>query len=72
MVDVGDEALQLLTVPDVAKLLRLSKSTVWRMVHSGELKSVKRGSSRRIAPEDLADYKDKLRGVAPKASEPAA
>jgi excisionase family DNA binding protein len=63
MIDVGDETLELLTVPEVAKLLRLSKSTIWRLVSSGDLKSVKQGRSRRIAPEDLADYRDRLRGL---------
>ena len=60
MIDVGDEALDLLTVPEVAARLRLSKSTVWRLVYSGELESVKRGRSRRITPEAVGAYKEHL------------
>lgn len=62
--DVGDEALDLLTVPEVAARLRLSKSTIWRMVYDGTLESVKAGRSRRIPPEAVAEYKQSLRDKA--------
>ena len=68
MTDVGDEALQLLTVPEVAGLLHVSKSTIWRLLASGELETVKRGRSRRIAPEAVADYKASLIAAAKGAS----
>lgn len=75
--DVGGEALDLLTVPEVARRLRKGKSTVWRMVYSGELPSVKSGRSRRITPEAVAAYKDSLvaaaqDGTAGTLAEPAA
>jgi excisionase family DNA binding protein len=60
MTDVGEEALDLLKVPEVAARLSVSKSTVWRLVYSGELESVKRGRSRRITPEAVTAYKDEL------------
>lgn len=70
MIDVGDEALDLLTVPEVAARLRLSKSTIWRLVAAslrgepGGLESVKSGRSRRIPPEAVAAYKQRLIDVA--------
>lgn len=38
----------LYTVPEAADLLRLSKSKVWQLIHSGELGSLKIGWSRRV------------------------
>lgn len=38
----------MLTVTEVAKILRVSKMTVYRFVHSGELASVRVGRSIRI------------------------
>lgn len=46
-------AEQLYTVPDVAKVLRMSESAVWRFVHSGQLPSRVFGRARRIAQSDL-------------------
>lgn len=68
MVEVGEEALDLLTVPDVAVRLRLSKATIWRLIYAEEkepgtgLESVKVGRSRRVAPEAIVAYKERLRG----------
>lgn len=55
-------ALGLLTVPDVAKMLRLSKATVWRRIYSGEIESVKEGRSRRVEPRAVQAYIDRLAG----------
>ncbi len=38
----------LLTIPEVCKLLRLSRSMVYKMLDAGELASVRFGRSRRI------------------------
>lgn len=46
-------------VPEAAALLNLHPRTVWRLVKSGALPSVKLGGSRRIRHEDLEAY---LRG----------
>lgn len=59
--DVGDEALDLLTTAEVAARLRVSKMTVRRLFESGDLETVKVGRSRRFAPEAVADYKKRLR-----------
>lgn len=54
----------LLTVPEVAQRLGLSPRTVERAISAGQLASVRVGRARRVAPEDLADYVDGLRGAA--------
>ena len=58
--DVGVDALGVLTVPDVAKLLRLSEATVWRRVKAGLIESVKDGGSRRVTPAALKAYTESL------------
>lgn len=63
--DVGLSALELLTVADVAKLLRVSKPTVWRRIYSGELESVKVGRSRRVEAKAVRDYLDRCAGRTP-------
>lgn len=55
--DVGEEGSGLLKVPQVAKMLGVSAVTVWRLVGSGELESIKVGRSRRIDPEAVDAYK---------------
>ena len=72
---VDASAVELWTVAEVAKKLRLSEATVWRRIYSNDLESVKDGRSRRVAPAAVAEYIAKLRGVAQqaqRASEPAA
>jgi excisionase family DNA binding protein len=64
VVDVGDEALDLLTVKDVATRLRLSQVTIRRLIKSGDLEGVHVGTSVRVAPEAVAEYKDRLRAAA--------
>ncbi len=61
MQEVGEEALGLLTVGDVAHLLKVSKATVWRRIYAAErgepgLESVKDGGSRRVTPAALRRY----------------
>lgn len=63
--DVGLDALDLLTVPQVADLLGVSPRTVRRLIYSAELKSVKIGTAVRVAPEDLAAYIAGLRQAEP-------
>ena len=60
MADVGIEALELYDVPKVAKLTRLSTATIWRLIRSGELESVKVGSRRLVAPEAIIAWKRRL------------
>ena len=46
----------LLTLNDVAAVLNVSQSTIKRLVSSNALASVQVGASRRIQPQDLADF----------------
>lgn len=55
-IEVGEDGTELLKVPQVAKRLGVSEPTVWRLVGSGELESLKVGRSRRIAPASLEAY----------------
>ena len=46
----------LLTVSEVAATMRVSKMTVYRLVHSGELPAVQVGRSFRINEDDVNEY----------------
>lgn len=52
--DVTD--VKLLTVVEVAHALRVSKMTVYRLVKSGDLKTLKVGRSFRIHEQSFNDY----------------
>ena len=45
-----------LTVAEVAAALRVSKMTVYRLVHSGDLPAVRVGRSFRVSEEAVQDY----------------
>jgi excisionase family DNA binding protein len=47
---------ELLTVAETAKLLRVSRMTVYRLVHSGELPAIQIGQGFRIPEQSLHDY----------------
>ena len=49
-----------LTVAEVAALMRVSKMTVYRLVHSGELTAVRVGRSFRVPEQAVHQY---LRGA---------
>ena len=46
----------LLTIPDVAERLRLSRSKVYDLINNGKLKMIKIDNSSRITEEALDDY----------------
>ncbi len=48
--------VKFLTVAEVAAAMRVSKMTVYRLVHSGELPAVRVGRSFRVSEEDMHDY----------------
>ncbi len=60
MTDVGPEALDLLTVSEVAQRLRCSPRKVTRLANEGELQRVKLGALVRITPESVAAYRQRL------------
>ncbi len=45
-----------LTVAEVAARMRVSKMTVYRLVHSGELEAVRVGRSFRVRDEAVQEY----------------
>jgi excisionase family DNA binding protein len=48
--------VKFLTVAEVAALMRVSKMTVYRLVHSGELAAVQVGRSYRVPEKAVHDY----------------
>lgn len=60
MTDVGPEALDLLTMAEVADRLRVNERTVRRMVRQGVFTKLKVGSLVRIDPAEVAAYKQRL------------
>ena len=45
-----------LTVAEVAAMMRVSKMTVYRLVHSGELPAVRVGRSFRVPENEVDEY----------------
>lgn len=45
-----------LTIAEVASMMRVSKMTVYRLVHSGELPAVRVGRSFRVPESDVDEY----------------
>lgn len=64
MTDVGPEALDLLTMAEVAERLKVNPRTVQRMVRQGVFTKLKVGSLVRIDPAEVAAYKRRLRAEA--------
>ena len=52
----GIAEVKFLTVAEVASVMRVSKMTVYRLVHSGELPAVRVGRSFRVQEADVDDY----------------
>ena len=49
-------AVTFLTVAEVASIMRVSKMTVYRLVHTGELPAVQIGRSFRVPEKAVTDY----------------
>ena len=52
--DINDS--KFLTVAEVAAMMRVSKMTVYRLVHGGELPAVRVGRSFRVQESDVDEY----------------
>lgn len=52
----GLAQVQFLTVAEVATMMRVSKMTVYRLVHNGELPAVRVGKSFRVPEKAVNDY----------------
>lgn len=50
------ERVQFLTVAEVAAMMRVSKMTVYRLVHAGELPAARVGRSFRVPRDAVQDY----------------
>jgi excisionase family DNA binding protein len=48
--------VRFLTVAEVAAMMRVSKMTVYRLVHGGDLPAVRVGRSFRVTEEDVNEY----------------
>jgi len=48
--------VKFLTVAEVATIMRVSKMTVYRLVHSGELTAIRVGRSFRVPEQAVHDY----------------
>lgn len=48
--------VRFLTVAEVAAVMRVSKMTVYRLVHNGELPAVRVGRSFRVPEQAVSDY----------------
>ena len=48
--------VKFLTVAEVATVMRVSKMTVYRLVHSGELPAIRVGRSFRVPEQAVHDY----------------
>lgn len=48
--------VRFLTVAEVAAVMRVSKMTVYRLVHSGEMPAVRVGRSFRVPEQAVHDY----------------
>ena len=55
-VDPSLAEVRFLTVAEVAGVMRVSKMTVYRMVHSGDLPAVRVGRSFRVPEKAVHDY----------------
>ncbi len=58
MIMANEEKGTFLTVAEVAELMRVSKMTVYRLVHSGELPAVRVGRSFRVHEKAVNEYLD--------------
>lgn len=48
--------VKFLTIAEVASVMRVSKMTVYRLVHNGDLPAVRVGRSFRVSEEDVNEY----------------
>jgi excisionase family DNA binding protein len=55
-VDLPLAEVKFLTVAEVAAVMRVSKMTVYRMVHSGDLPAVRVGRSFRVPEQAVHEY----------------
>jgi excisionase family DNA binding protein len=47
---------KLLKATEIARILNISRAMAYRLIQTGEIRSVRIGAARRVRPEDLAAY----------------
>jgi len=52
----SDSDVEFLTVAEVAARMRVSKMTVYRLVHNGDLEAIRVGRSFRVPDEAVQEY----------------
>lgn len=52
----GPRISRLLTVADVAAVMRVSRMTVYRLIRRGQLKAIRVGRNYRVREDDLRQY----------------
>jgi len=55
-IDSALQEVRFLTVAEVASVMRVSKMTVYRLVHAGELPAVRVGRSFRVPEKAVHEY----------------
>jgi excisionase family DNA binding protein len=64
---------QLMTVPEVARELRISERTIWRLIRSGKLKPVRLGKRTLVRRDDVEAMVSKvIRDARAEPSQPGA
>jgi excisionase family DNA binding protein len=56
IINDGTEQEKLLTAAQVAEQMQISQAMVWKLLHSGELRSLKIGWARRIPASAVAEF----------------
>lgn len=54
--EMDDEELTLMTIEEVAEMLKVDRSSVSRMIRRGELKAVRWGKTVRVLRSDLVEF----------------
>ena len=56
--DVGEDSIEtrLLTAPDIARILNISKGAAYKLIQLNQIPSIRINRSVRVRPEDLDEY----------------
>jgi len=57
--------VRFLTVTEVARIMRVSKMTVYRLIHTGELEAIRVGRSFRVQEQAVSKYLKLLQWSSP-------
>lgn len=62
MTEQHEDTLLLLTVPEAARRLSVSRSTLYELLDAGAIRSVRIGAGRRVPKVALVEYVEALEG----------